>query len=481
MTEIKTFGCRLNFYESELIAQELAKSTFPIIEETRNNSNDNYNNYNNYNNANDSHDEDKKDEENIVAKSEEKNNFVIINSCAVTNEAERQVMQFIRKINRENREKKIIVVGCAAQLNPEKYLAMEGVHKVLGNIEKLEGKNYFSSEKILVANINSVNNINKIVKPPLASASVAKIVKFAQKSRGFIQIQNGCDHDCTFCAITIARGNNRSVPIENIIAEIKAMVASGYNEIVLTGVDITDYGKDLFGKPMLSLLIKQILKDVKELPRLRLSSIDVAELDDLFLDIVKNEECFMPHIHLSLQSGDPLILKRMKRRHTPKQIYDFCHKVKEARKDVAFGADIIAGFPTEEEEMFLNTYKLVEDLKIPFLHVFPYSAKAGTKAALMPQVPMGIRKERAKKLIALADKNLAAFHLRQIGKTQKAIIEKDNIGRLENFCLIKIDQIDSLEPALEEELLKFKEKEIITTKIYGVENNYLLGKLTAPS
>ncbi|AHX11674.1 radical SAM methylthiotransferase, MiaB/RimO family protein [Neorickettsia helminthoeca str. Oregon] len=387
MTKVITFGCRLNFYESDLIKDFLSSNNGEEI--------------------------------------------IVINTCAVTNEAERQVKQRIRRCHREDPNKKIIVVGCGVQLDPEGYLAIPGVFKVLGNIEKLQLENYKSEKRILVGDISAVDkdiSRRKAVSPILSG-----------RTRSFLEIQNGCDHDCTFCAITLARGKNRSVPVEVLIAEVREMAEAGVLEVVLTGVDITDYGKDLFGKPSLSYLIRAILDNVPELPRLRLSSVDVAELDDEFIGLFVSEPRLMPHIHLSLQSGDEMILKRMKRRHNLKQIRDFYSRVSSLRSVTAFGADIIAGFPTETEEMFLNTYRLIEELAIPYLHVFPFSPKKGTKAALMPQVDESIRKRRAKQLIELGKKKLREFYEAQIGQVHNVVLERDNIGRSENFSVVKLD------------------------------------------
>lgn len=305
MNEVITFGCRLNFYESELIKEALKKA--------------------------------------------KRENVVVVHSCAVTNEAERQVKQKIRKIYKNDPSKEIIVVGCAVQLDPKSYSDIPGVSKVLGNQDKLRAENYLlNNDEILVSD----NQVEPIL-----------INGFEDKSRAFIEIQNGCNHSCTFCSITEARGNNRSVPVNNIIEQIKIFIENGYQEVVFTGVDITDFGTDLFGKQSLSSMIRRVLKDIPQLKRLRLSSIDVAEVDDELMDLIANESRLMPHLHLSLQSGNNLILKRMKRRHNREQVIEFYHKMKSLRPNIAFGADIIAGFPTETDEMFQDTVDLLEKNK----------------------------------------------------------------------------------------------------------------------
>lgn len=407
MNEVITFGCRLNFYESELIKEALKKA--------------------------------------------ERKDVIVVHSCAVTNEAERQVKQKIRKIHRNDPSKEIIVVGCAVQLDSESYINIPGVSRVLGNKDKLITESYLpSSDKVLVSSKN-----------PSKSEPVL-INKFQDKSRAFIEIQNGCNHSCTFCSITIARGENRSVPINNIIEQIKVFIENGYREVVFTGVDITDYGEDLFGKPSLGSMIRRVLRDVPELKRLRLSSIDVAEVDDELLDLIINELRLMPHLHLSLQSGNNLILKRMKRRHNREQVIEFCHRVKNLRPNVAFGADIIAGFPTETDEMFQDTVDLLKEVNIVYLHAFPYSERKNTPAARMPQVPENVRKERVKTLREINKEIMEGFYQSLIGTEQSVLVEQNYIGRAENFALVKLK---SQLPA----------KSIVKVHIIGKENNYLIG------
>ncbi|CCF78108.1 2-methylthioadenine synthetase [Wolbachia endosymbiont of Onchocerca ochengi] len=406
MNEVITFGCRLNFYESELIKEELRKA--------------------------------------------KRENIIVVHSCAVTNEAERQVKQKIRKIHKNNPNKEIIVVGCAVQLDPESYSNIPGVSKVLNNQDKLKASSYLlNNDKILVNG---------------DQPSTLLINKFEDKSRAFIKIQNGCNHSCTFCSITKARGNNRSMPVSSIIEQIKIFVANDYQEVVFTGVDITDFGTDLFGKPSLGSMIKKVLKDVPELRRLRLSSIDVAEVDDELMDLIVNEPRFTPHLHLSLQSGNNLILKRMKRRHSREQVIEFCHKVKNLRSDMAFGADIIAGFPTETDEMFQDTVNLLKEANIVYLHAFPYSKRKNTPAARMPQVPENVRKERIKNLRRTNKEMIDNFYQSLIGTKQSVLVEQNNIGRAENFAPVKL-------------LSKAQVKSIVEANVIGIEKNHLIGSI----
>lgn len=319
--DIITFGCRLNIYESEIIRDNLQKSGLE--------------------------------------------NVTVINTCAVTKQAEKQARQAIRRLKKEHPEKRIIVTGCAAQNTPEMFASMKEVDKVIGNEEKLSDKNYnFDEERVIVNDIMSVKETaNHLVK------------SFEGKARAFIQVQNGCDHRCTFCMIPFGRGNSRSVPIGVIVEQVRSLHASGYQEIVLTGVDVTAYGADLPGAPTFAQMIRRLLALVPELQRLRLSSIDVAEIDDDLFELMAHNKRLMPHFHISLQAGDNMILKRMKRRHNREQVIDFCHKLRSLRPEVSFGADIIAGFPTETDEMFENTRTLIAEAGIQYLHVFPYYAQ----------------------------------------------------------------------------------------------------------
>jgi threonylcarbamoyladenosine tRNA methylthiotransferase MtaB len=385
--EIVTFGCRLNTYESEVIKTKA--STHGIT------------------------------------------NAFIINSCAVTSEAERQLRQEIRKLKKNHPDKKIIVTGCAVQVNPEKYKAMDEVHSVIGNVEKLKDETYASlrTEKVSI-----VSNIME--ETALETASVES---FDGKVRGYLQVQTGCNHRCTFCIIPYGRGNSRSTPFGAIFNQARSLVDGGYKELVITGVDITDYGLDLPGRPKLGQLVKRLLKYIPDLPRIRLSSIDVAEVDVDLLDLIANEERFMPHLHLSLQAGDNMILKRMKRRHSREDVIEFCRHTLNLRPNIVFGADIIAGFPTETDEMFDNTYNLLSEVeKIIHLHVFPYSERDGTPAARMPQVKPLLRKERAKKLRILGEELLHQHLKSKIGQKVKILAENEKIGRAEDFTMVDI-------------------------------------------
>ena len=412
--KIINLGCRLNIYEGEIIKSHLKKNKLK--------------------------------------------NVTIINSCAVTVEAEKKVAYEIRKAKRNFPNNKIVVTGCAAQIDPKKYASMKNVDLVLGNKEKIEYKTW---NNLKYTSKIQVDNIFKFSKNQHES-----IEKFEGKSRAFIEIQQGCDHRCTFCIIPYGRGNNRSVPIGVIIKRIQTFVNNGYKEVVLTGVDITDYGKDLPGKPNLSQLIKRILNLVPNLMRLRLSSIDCAEITDDFWLILSNKR-LMPHFHLSLQSGNNLILKRMKRRHTREQAITFCKKVKSLRPDATFGADIIAGFPTESEIMFQDSLKLIDECKLTHLHIFPYSPREKTPASRMPQIDKKIIKERAKKLREKGKKNLLKYLTNKIGDKNFILIESSDtqksIGKDQHFIKVQIDQ-------------KIQEGNIIPCVYTGIYNAVLLAK-----
>jgi threonylcarbamoyladenosine tRNA methylthiotransferase MtaB len=416
------FGCRLNAYESQIIQNIL----------------------------------DKNNQENVI----------VFNSCAVTSEAEKKLTKAIKKISKENPQAKIIVSGCAAQIDPVKFSAMTEVDLVLGNEEKLHEKsyintsekNFFSKEqhistpqdKIFFAQKKKNQNLilkniadeEKILVNDIMSIkeTASHMVSFFDgKSRAFVQIQNGCNHRCTFCVIPYGRGNNRSVPAGEVISQIRNLLKNGYNEVVLTGVDITDYGKDLPIKINFSKLVKKILELVPELPRLRFSSVDVAEIDSDIFDLLRSNNRLMPYFHISLQSGDDVILKRMKRRHNRKQVLDFCHEIRKIRPEAAFGSDIIAGFPTEDDAMFDNSYNLIKEANLVFNHIFPYSVREGTPAARMPQVKNEIKKQRAKKLRDITQElHQKALEL-QAGKYHNIVVEKGGVGRTENFFLVKLN------------------------------------------
>lgn len=382
---------------------------------------------------------------NLFTEGEEKN-MVIINSCAVTQEAEKTVIQSIRRARKENKNAKIVLTGCAAQISPQKYEEMEEVNLVLGNLNKFAKENYTQSDVSIVSNImdNDVRNSEYNLQNKTQKA-MQIVTNFENYTRAFVEIQNGCDHRCTFCIIPYGRGNSRSVPLGRIHEQIEKLVEAGYSEIVLTGVDITSYGNDLPIDITLGGMIRRILKLIPNLPRLRLSSIDVAEIDDDIFYLLENEPRFMPYFHLSLQSGDDMILKRMKRRHTRGDVIKFCNHIRNIRgSNISIGADIIAGFPTETEKMFENTYHLVEDMEIHFLHIFPYSAKDGTPAAKMPQLLNKVKKSRAKVLRELGNRNLHQLLSRMIGTRQNILFENSSsenyVGRCENFvkaCISK--------------------------------------------
>ena len=412
--KIINLGCRLNIYEGEIIKSHSKKNKLK--------------------------------------------NVTIINSCAVTAEAEKKVAYEIRKAKRNFPNNKIVVTGCAAQIDPKKYASMKNVDLVLGNKEKIESKTWNNLK------YNSKIQVDDIFK--FSKNQHESIEKFEGKSRAFIEIQQGCDHRCTFCIIPYGRGNNRSVPIGVIVNRIQTFVNNGYKEVVLTGVDITDYGKDLPGKPNLSQLIKRILNLVPNLMRLRLSSIDCAEITQDFWSILLDKR-LMPHFHLSLQSGNNLILKRMKRRHTREQAITFCKKVKSLRPDATFGADIIAGFPTESEIMFQDSLKLIDECKLTHLHIFPYSPREKTPASRMPQIDKKIIKERAKQLREKGKKNLMKYLTNKIGDKNFILIESSDtqksIGKDQHFIKVQIDQ-------------KIQEGSIIPCVYTGIYNDVLLAK-----
>ena len=412
--KIINLGCRLNIYEGEIIKSHSRKNKLK--------------------------------------------NVTIINSCAVTVEAEKKVAYEIRKAKKNFPNNKIVVTGCAAQIDPKKYASMKNVDLVLGNKEKIESKTWNNLK------YNSKIQVDDIFK--FSKNQHESIEKFEGKSRAFIEIQQGCDHRCTFCIIPYGRGNNRSVPIGVIIKRIQTFVNNGYKEVVLTGVDITDYGKDLPGKPNLSQLIKRILNLVPNLMRLRLSSIDCAEITQDFWSILLDKR-LMPHFHLSLQSGNNLILKRMKRRHTREQAITFCKKVKSLRPDATFGADIIAGFPTESEIMFQDSLKLIDECKLTHLHIFPYSPREKTPASRMPQIDKKIIKERAKKLREKGKKNLIKYLTNKIGDKNFILIESSDsqksIGKDQHFIKVQIDQ-------------EIQEGNIIPCVYTGIYNDVLLAK-----
>ncbi|WP_375327303.1 tRNA (N(6)-L-threonylcarbamoyladenosine(37)-C(2))-methylthiotransferase MtaB [Candidatus Tisiphia endosymbiont of Nemotelus uliginosus] len=408
--EVVTFGCRLNIYESEIIKNNLILSNLE--------------------------------------------NVVVFNTCAVTKEAEKQSRQAIRKAKKNNPNVRIIVTGCAAQNNPTSFTDMVEVEKVIGNTEKLLPTYYqFDGEKVVVNDIMSVKETaNHLVS------------SFDGRSRAFIQVQNGCNHRCTFCIIPYGRGNSRSVPIGVIAEQVKKLVDNGYNEVVFTGVDVTAYGPDLPGTPTFAQMLRRIIRIVPELKRFRLSSIDVAEIDDELFELIAYSSKIMPHFHISLQAGDDMILKRMKRRHNRHDVIDFCHKLRAIRPNVSFGADIIAGFPTETAQMFENTRKLISEADLQYLHVFPYSQRDETPAARMPQVAKTIRKERAEILRIEGKNQLNKFYQRNIGHKVELLVENNNIAHTENFIPVKLHG-------------DFAAGQLIKAKLISIEENYMLSEV----
>ncbi len=352
---------------------------------------------------------------------------IVINTCAVTAEAVRKARQDIRKHARENPDARIIVTGCAAQTEPETFANMSEVSHVIGNTEKMRSETWaglaLGGEAIQVDDIMSVTE-----------TAGHLINGFGTRSRAYVQVQNGCDHRCTFCIIPFGRGNSRSVPAGVVVDQIKHLVDKGYNEVVLTGVDLTSWGADLPGTPPLGDLVRRILKLVPDLPRLRISSIDSIEVDPALMDAIATEPRLMPHLHLSLQAGDNMILKRMKRRHLREDAIDFAIEARKARPDMTFGADMIAGFPTETEAMFENSLQLVEDCDLTWLHVFPYSPRNGTPAARMPAVPSRVIKERTARLRAAGARQVRKHLAAQVGQTHSILLEAPRMGRTAQFA-----------------------------------------------
>ncbi|MCK5550751.1 MAG: tRNA (N(6)-L-threonylcarbamoyladenosine(37)-C(2))-methylthiotransferase MtaB [Hyphomicrobiaceae bacterium] len=378
---ILTFGCRLNAFESEVMRDHARAAGLRDV--------------------------------------------VIVNTCAVTAEAERQARQAIRKARREHPKARLIVTGCAAQIDPARYAAMPEVDRVLGNEEKLEAASFGpdATERVVVHDIMSVRE-----------TAGHMIDGFGCRTRAYVQIQNGCDHRCTFCIIPFGRGPSRSVPAGEVVAQIRRLVESSYREVVLTGVDITAYGADLPGSTTLGALVRQVLKLVPELQRLRLSSIDQVEADKDLMDAIGEEERLMPHLHLSMQAGDDMVLKRMKRRHSRADAISFCEQVRRLRPDMVFGADLIAGFPTETEDMFGKSLSVVDACGLTYLHVFPFSPRQGTPAARMPQLPRAVVKERAARLREKGASVLSQFLTMQAGSDVEVLMEREGIGRTRQFA-----------------------------------------------
>ena len=384
MAEVLTFGCRLNAYESEVIRGHLGEDAAGTI---------------------------------------------VVNTCAVTKEAERQARQAIRKARREHPEATIVATGCAVQIDPEGWAAMAEIDRLVGNAEKLKPQTWQAPAEERV----SVNDIMAV-----EETAGHLVAGFEEKVRAFVQIQNGCDHRCTFCIIPYGRGPSRSVAAGDIVAEIRALVENGTREVVLTGVDITSWGADLPGQPRLGDLARRILKLVPELPRLRITSLDVAEVDESLYRAIAEEERLMPHLHLSLQAGDAMVLKRMKRRHTPEQAIAFCEVVRRLRPETVFGADLIAGFPTETDAMFANTLAHIGDCGLTWLHVFPYSERPGTPAARMPQVDKAVRKDRARALREAGEAAVASFLAGRVGRREHVLAESAQIGRTAQYAPVRL-------------------------------------------
>jgi len=365
---------------------------------------------------------------------------VVFNTCAVTAEAVRQARQAIRKTRREHPQSRIIVTGCAAQTEPQTFAEMPEVDRVLGNDEKLDRDAWSDTQRALSSPFGIAAEEKVAVNDIMAVKETAMhlIDGIEGRVRAFVQVQNGCDHRCTFCVIPYGRGNSRSVPMGEVVAQVRRLVEKGYREVVLTGVDLTSYGGNLPGTPKLGALVKQILKHVPELARLRLSSIDSVEADDDLLDAIASEPRLMPHLHLSLQAGDDLVLKRMKRRHLRGDAIAFCERVRRLRPDVVFGADLIAGFPTETEAMFTRSLDLVDECGLTHLHVFPFSARGGTPAARMPPVGREIAKERARRLREKGEAALEDHLASEIGARRRVLVETGDTGRTEQFTPVRL-------------------------------------------
>jgi threonylcarbamoyladenosine tRNA methylthiotransferase MtaB len=388
--EVVTFGCRLNTYESEAMQRHAEAAG---LDET-----------------------------------------VIVNTCAVTGEATRQARQTIRRLARERPDARIVVTGCAAQVEPQTFASMPEVTQVIGNHEKMQAETWTGLKDFGIAATEKVK-VDDIM--AVTETAIHLIDGMRGRTRAFVQVQNGCDHRCTFCIIPYGRGNSRSVPMGAVVDQVRTLAAHGSREVVLTGVDITSYGKDLPGAPKLGSLVKGILRHVPELERLRISSIDSVEADPELCDAIATEPRLMPHLHLSLQAGDDLILKRMKRRHLRADAIRFCREMRALRPDIVFGADIIAGFPTEDEAMFGRTLDIVDACGLTHLHVFPFSPRPGTPAARMPQLPREVVKERARRLRRKGEAALLAHLEAEVGARRNVLVETNQLGRTEGFTLVR--------------------------------------------
>ncbi|MEO0495780.1 MAG: tRNA (N(6)-L-threonylcarbamoyladenosine(37)-C(2))-methylthiotransferase MtaB [Pseudomonadota bacterium] len=393
---------------------------------------------------------------------------IVVNTCAVTSEAVRQAKQAIRRARRDNPDARIIVSGCAAQTDPASFGAMDEVDLVLGNEDKLHAQSYRALPEFGVNQYEKVR-VNDIFELSETASHMVDCIE--GRARAFVQVQNGCDHRCTFCIIPFGRGNSRSVPAGPVVEQVKKLVGNGYREIVLTGVDTTSYGPDLPGSPTLGNLVRRILNNVPDLERLRLSSIDSIEVDPELREIIISESRFMPHLHLSLQSGDDMILKRMKRRHLRDDTVRFCADLKAQRPDIAFGADLMAGFPTETEEMFGNSVSLIDDAGLSYVHVFPFSPRPKTPASRMPQLDRSLVKERAARLRAHAQIALDRHLQSQVGKELKVLVEKQNAdgtysAHAEDFASVMLSAQTAIKPG-----------EIVTVRAEAAHGDKLEGKL----
>jgi threonylcarbamoyladenosine tRNA methylthiotransferase MtaB len=422
--DVLTFGCRLNAVESEVIGRQAAAAGLAEV--------------------------------------------VVINTCAVTSEAERQARQAIRRLRRERPRARIIVTGCAAQTDPGGFAAMSEVDRVIGNDDKLHGRAWSAAREALArAPDFGLRSDAKIAVSDIMSVTetTAHLTDGIDgRARAYVQVQNGCDHRCTFCIIPYGRGNSRSVPMGEVVAQIRRLAARGYREVVLTGVDLTSYGADLPGAPRLGTLVRQVLKHVAGLARLRLSSLDCIEIDDDLVEAFAGEQRLMPHLHLSLQAGDDLVLKRMKRRHQRADAVALCDRLRRLRPGMVFGADIIAGFPTETEDMFRRSLDLVEDCGLTYLHVFPFSPRPGTPAARMPQVAREAVKDRARRLRQRGEAALRHHLDGEIGSVRTVLTECRNSGRSEHFTAVRFDA--AVAPG-----------EIVDARIVGHDGRHLIAAL----
>ena len=415
--DVITLGCRLNAYESEVISQHLKDAGL--------------------------------------------DDAVVINTCAVTGEAVRQARQTIRRVRRERPEARVIVTGCAAQIEHETFADMAEVDHVVGNAEKLEAETFralnggIGTEGLARVQVNDIMSVTE--------TAGHLIDGLGGRARAYVQVQNGCDHRCTFCIIPFGRGPSRSVAMGEVVAQIQRLVDGGYREIVLTGVDMTSYGADLPGAPRLGTLISKILGHVPALERLRLSSIDQVEVDEALMRAIAEEPRLMPHLHLSMQAGHDLTLKRMKRRHLRQDAINFCQEARRLRPDIVFGADLIAGFPTETDEMFGATLDLVEECGLTYLHVFPYSPRPGTPAARMPQVDRAIIKARAQQLRQTGDAALGRHLTAQIGRKVDVLMERADIGRAPDFSEVRLSR-------------PVTAGETVRSRVTGVEGRQLLAE-----